>query len=285
MSLGTSRLLARPFGGPDTTYVARADGEVLLSYAEASGSRRRATANRNRVIADPGQGATVSASLGCCTMTDVSTAASLATAAGTLVLAAATFASIRSANRSARVSEFAARTAERSLLAAQRPLLVNSRFQDLPQKVQFYEGKLLDVEGGGATLEVGDDVVYMSASVRNVGTGLAVLLGWTVSVGRQPELVHPPLEDFTEQIRDIYIAPGDMGLWQGALRDPQAEMFRSVVEAITESELFMLYLLYGDFEGGQLVITMFSVRKANDKWGLSAGRHFNVDLPDPRHPE
>lgn len=218
-------------------------------------------------------------------MTDASTAASLATAAGTLVLAAATFASIRSANRSARVSEFAARTAERSLLAAQRPLLVNSRFQDLPQKVQFYEGKLLDVDGGGVTLEVGDDVVYMAASVRNVGTGLAVLLGWTVSVGRQPEAVHPPLEDFTEQIRDIYIAPGDVGLWQGALRDPQAEMYRSVVAAITESEFLMLYLLYGDFEGGQRVITLFSVRKANDKWGLSAGRHFNVDLPDPRHPE
>jgi predicted N-acetyltransferase YhbS len=31
---GTNRLLARPFGGPDTTYVVQSDDEVLLSYAE-----------------------------------------------------------------------------------------------------------------------------------------------------------------------------------------------------------------------------------------------------------
>jgi hypothetical protein len=67
-------------------------------------------------------------------MTDWSTWASVATAAGTLVLATATFASIRSANRSARVSEFAARTAERSRLAAQRPLLVSSRFGEDPEQ-------------------------------------------------------------------------------------------------------------------------------------------------------
>jgi hypothetical protein len=31
---GSGRLRTRPFGGPGTTYVVRADGEVLLSYAE-----------------------------------------------------------------------------------------------------------------------------------------------------------------------------------------------------------------------------------------------------------
>jgi hypothetical protein len=217
--------------------------------------------------------------------TDWSTAASLATAAGTLVLAAATFASIRSANRSARVSEFAARTAERSLLAAQRPLLVNSRFQDPPQKIQFYEGKWVAVDGQGAALEVGDGVVYMAVSVRNVGTGLAVLHGWSVSVGIQTERVHPPLEQFTEQTRDIYIAPGDIGFWQGALRDPQAEGFPAVAAAIEHGEVLVLYLLYGDFEGGQRVITQFSARQTNDKWRISAGRHFYIDQRDPRHPD
>jgi hypothetical protein len=215
-------------------------------------------------------------------MTDWSTWASVATAGGTLVLAVATFASIRSANRSARVSELAARTAERSLMANQRPILVNSRPQDPPQKVEFLEGDIQEVDGSCAEFRVGDGVILMSASLRNVGTGLAVLHGWFVDVGRQTERIHPPVPDFTEQVRDIYIAPGDVSFWLGSLRDPQADIFHAMSEAIENHEMLTLYLLYGDFEGGQRVITQFATRWGNEKWRFAVGRHFNVDRPDPR---
>jgi hypothetical protein len=217
---------------------------------------------------------------------EISTIASLATAAGTLVLATATFASIRSANRSARMSERSARIAERSMLAAQRPLLVSSRLQDLPQKIEFHEGNWMEVEGSGAGLEIsdgGNEVVYMAISVRNVGTGIAVLHGWHVSADLPAERIHPPLEDFTSQVRDIYIAPADTGLWQGALRDPTAAVFADVVAAIANREAFFLYLLYGNFEGGQRVITQFAIRNRTEKWRTSVARHFAVDNPDPRH--
>jgi len=131
------------------------------------------------------------------------------------VLAVATFASTRSANRSARIADRVARTAERSLLAGQRPLLVNSRLADPKQNVQFSEGKLLTVCGGEATLEVSGDAIYMALAARNVGTGLAVLHGWYVQDGLPTSRSHPPVEEFTSQIRDIYLPPGDIGFWQG----------------------------------------------------------------------
>jgi hypothetical protein len=215
-------------------------------------------------------------------VTDWSTIASLATAGGTLVLAVATFASIRSANRSARISERAARTAEQSLLAGQRPLLVSSRLQDPAQKIQYPEGKWLTVEGGSAGLEVTDDVVYLGVSIRNVGTGLSVLHGWHLLVGLQTERSHPPVEEFTTQNLDIYVAPGDNGLWLGALRDPAADLFQAVGDAVKAGEPLVISLLYGDFEGGQRVITQFSLRHANERWLAQATRHFNVDRPDPR---
>ena len=215
-------------------------------------------------------------------MTDWSTIASLATAGGTLVLAVATFASIRSANRSARISELSARTAERSLLAGQRPLLVNSRLQDPPQKIQYPEGMALKVDGGSAAIEVTDDVVYLAVSVRNVGSGLAVLHGWDVQVGLSTERSHPPLEDFTAQNLDIYVAPGDNGLWLSALRDPAAGVFTAVTDAFKAGDPLVINLLYGDFEGGQRVITQITVRHANERWLAQATRHFNVDRPDPR---
>jgi hypothetical protein len=215
-------------------------------------------------------------------VTDWSTTASLLTAGGTLVLAVATFASVRSGNRSARISERAARTAERSLLVGQRPLLVNSRLQDPVQKIQYREGIWLTVDGGTATLEITDEVVYLAVSVRNVGTGLAVLHGWHVGVGLQTERSHPPLEDFTPQQLDIYVAPGDDGLWLSALRDPAADIFHAVAAAVKAGEPLVINLLYGDFEGGQRVITQFSLRRADERWLAQAVRHFNVDRPDPR---
>ncbi len=215
-------------------------------------------------------------------MTDWLTIASLATAGGTLVLAVATFASIRSANRSARISERSARTAERSLLAGQRPLLMNSRQGDPTQKIQYPEGIWLEVDGGSAALEVRDDAVYLAVSIRNVGSGLAVLHGWHVLVGLQTERAHPPLEEFTTQNLDIYVAPGDNGLWLSALRDPAADIFLAVAEAIKTGGSLVISLLYGDFEGGQRVITQFSLRHANEHWLAQATRHFNVDRPDPR---
>jgi hypothetical protein len=221
-------------------------------------------------------------------VTDWATASSLATAGGTLVLAVATFASIRSANRSARIAERAARTAERSLLAGQRPLLVNSRLTDPEQKIQFAEGNWLRVPGSGAAVHVTDEAIYLAAAVRNVGTGLAMMHGWHVQLDRPNERTHPPLEDFTTQIRDIYVAPDDSGVWQGAFRDPEAEIFKAVRAAIEAGDLLVLSLLYGDFEGGQRIVTQFSLRYTAGKeadagrWVASAARHLNVDAPDPR---
>ena len=215
-------------------------------------------------------------------MTDWTTIADLATAGGTLVLAIATFASVRSANRSARTADRAARVAEESLLVGLRPLLVNSRLQDPQQKVTFQEGKIMAVPGGRAVFELADDVVYMSASIRNVGSGLAVLHGWYVCPAVQRDRAHPPLEDFTSQTRDIFVAPGDVSFWQAAFRDPAAESFRLASAAIGAGDPITLFLLYGDFEGGQRVISQFNIRGAGDSWLAEVVRHFNVDRPEPR---
>ena len=101
-------------------------------------------------------------------MVDWSTVASLATAGGTLVLAIATFSSVRSANR-------AARAAERSLLAGLRPVLVPSRLEDREEKLNWVDLHYTHLRGGRATVELVDGIVYLAISVRNVGTGIAVL--------------------------------------------------------------------------------------------------------------
>jgi len=125
----------------------------------------------------------------------------------------------------------------------------------------------------------------MAISVRNVGTGLAVLLGWHVQVGVQQARAHPPLDEFAGQRRDIYVPPGDVGFWQAALRDPTAEVFKAVGAAIEASEPLVISVLYGDFEGGQRVISQFILRHQGQQCLVSAGRHFQLDQPDPREGE
>ncbi|MCW2671669.1 MAG: hypothetical protein JWP14_258 [Frankiales bacterium] len=207
-----------------------------------------------------------------------STASALATAGGTLVLAIATFLSVRSANRSAKA-------AERSLLAGLRPLLVASRPQDLEQKIGFIDQHYVRLAGGSGTAEATEDAVYLTMSLRNVGPGVAVLDGWYVHPERLTATdAHPPAVDsFHRLTRDIYVASGDIGFWQGALRDPEHPQFQPVSEAVIERGPLTVDLLYGDFEGGQRVISRFSLMpRETDGWLLANARHWNLDRPNPR---
>jgi hypothetical protein len=213
-------------------------------------------------------------------MADWVTISALASAGGTLVLAGVTVASVRSANRAARV-------AEQSLLAEQRPLLVQSRVDDPPQKVGFADDVWLHAPGGQADVQATDDAVYLAIAVRNVGTGIAVLHGWHLYPEIQlGENTHTPLEDLTLLSRDIYVAPGDAGYWQGSFRDPASEGYREARAAIEAPQRMSVDVLYGDFEGGQRAISRFllSPRESDGSvvWIASVGRHWNVDRPQPR---
>ena len=210
-------------------------------------------------------------------MTDWVSISSLATAGGTLVLAVATFASVRSANR-------AARAAELSLLAGLRPLLIPSRPADPEQKIFFADDKWLVLPGGGGAAAASDEAVYLALSLRNVGSGIAVLHAWWFSPRRiLGEDAHAPLEDFRRLSRDLYIPVSDQGFWQGAFRDPQTQQFRAAYDAVSSRQPFTVEILYGDYEGGQRMISRFSATPRGDAgWIAAVSRHWNLDRPDPR---
>ena len=207
---------------------------------------------------------------------DWATISSLATAAGTLVLAVATFAAVRSANQ-------AARTAEHSLLAALRPLFVPSRIQDDGQKVLFADGKLLRVPGGCAAVEAENGVIYLTSSLRNVGSGIGIIHGWRFYPDWDPVRPRAELDDFHPQTRDIYLPAGDIGFWQAAFRDQDDPQYDEACKTVTSRGQMTVDILYGDHEGGQRVITRFGLMPRGDEaWLLTAGRYWNVDRPDPR---
>ncbi|MDX6551570.1 MAG: hypothetical protein QOH74_58 [Gaiellales bacterium] len=209
-------------------------------------------------------------------MADWPTVASLATAGGTLVLAGATFAAVRSANR-------AARTAERSLLAGLRPLLLPARLQDPPQKVMWQDQHFAHVPGGRAVAEEVDGVIYLAAAVRNAGQGVAILHGWYCFAGWRPGDNRPtPPDDFHRLTRDIYVAAGDVGFCQGAIRDANDPARSELLAAITGHEQLSLDLLYGDHEGGQRSIARFALAPIEDGYLFSLARQWNLDQPDPR---
>jgi hypothetical protein len=214
-------------------------------------------------------------------MADWATISALATAGGTLALAGVTLASVRSANRAARV-------AEQSLLAAQRPLLVTARVDDAPQKVGFRDDVWFSVTGVQGVARATDEAVYLVIPLRNVGTGIAVLHGWRlfpeIQVGADARPT--PLEEFTPLTRDLYVAPGDLGFWQGSFRDPSSDGYRAARRVIEASQPMSIDILYGDSEGGQRVVSRFTLtpREGEEevRWLASVGRHWNVDRPQPR---
>jgi hypothetical protein len=205
------------------------------------------------------------------------TISSLATAGGTLVLAVATFSAVRSANR-------AARTSERSFLVALRPVLFQSRRDDPPQKIRWVDNHYAHVEGGRASIEEVDGVVYLAMSLRNVGSGIAVIQAWRGERdATNTNLVRPNLDDFCPQTRDLYVPAGDSSFWQAAIREPDDRHRASVLEGIEAGSL-MIDVLYSDHEGGQRTISRFYVNRSPSEestWLCSVVRHWNLDRRDP----
>jgi hypothetical protein len=215
-----------------------------------------------------------------------------------------------------------AKIAQEQFLVQLRPVLTTSRREDPTLKVNFGDTKWVRIPGGGAVGEVGPGegsmgpdtaVVYLAVALRNAGNGIAVLHGWYFYPDWHRDVQHAPLEDFQRQNRDLYIPVGDVGFWQGAYRDtaqPGYEEARKVIEA---REPWTVELLYGDHEGGQRVISRFTMLPIRDQhagspaspsanpsvsssaspdlspgrtpelgWLATASRHWNIDRPDPR---
>lgn len=207
-------------------------------------------------------------------MTDWVSISGLATAGGTLALAIATFSATRSADRATRISELALRQ-------QLRPVLMHSQLDDPEQKIMFAGGHWVRVTGSGAAVEHEDGIVYLSLSLRNVGSGIGVLLGWHVIPEWEPGRLQIPtgLDQFRTQTRDLWIPAGGIGLWQGALRDDSEELHGRMRDvAANHSTHFLIDLLYADHLGGQRSISRFSVIPMPEgRWMNNVVRHWQVD--------
>ncbi len=204
------------------------------------------------------------------------------TSVGTLVLAGATFAAIRASNRAARI-------AERSLLAGLQPLLVAARRDDPAEEVQFADGRIFKAGHGNVLFHHEDGVIYMAMPLRNAGAGIAYLHGYQLEAEPAESVKANPLDParhrrgdvapdasrFAVQQRDVYIAPGENGFWQAALRDPAVPVYAATQEALGTLGRITIDLLYGDLEGGQRTITRFvCLPSEGQTWRCDVAHHW-----------
>jgi hypothetical protein len=212
------------------------------------------------------------------------TLAGIGTAAGTLILAGATFVSVRASARSTRI-------AERALLAAQRPVLAPAGADDPAERVQFADGRLFPVGNGRALVQHDSGVIYLAIPLCNVGAGLALLRGYHLEGQAAGHVAHDPLGQarhrrgdlppaasaFSPQQRDLIISTGRTGFWQAALRDPAADLYKGVAQAIETSGRVTVDVLYGDHEGGQPAITRFVLLPQEaGSWRCDVTRHWSL---------
>jgi hypothetical protein len=124
----------------------------------------------------------------------------------------------------------------------------------------------------------------MAMSLRNSGSGIAVIHGWHLLIEdyRHPN-PHAEPGEFRPQIRDLYVPGDDIGFWQAALRDPADPEYARLVEAVRSPHVLGVELLYTDNEGGQHAIGRFALAPFDEgRWLCSVVKHWNLDRPDPR---
>jgi hypothetical protein len=127
-----------------------------------------------------------------------------------------------------------------------------------------------------------------SRRYRN-SAGLGVCQAWFVRPGIQRRVDEHAQEDqFRTQLRDLYIPGGNVGLWQGAIRDANDPQHGEIASAIARREPLSIELLYSDQVGGQRTISRFSLtpfapEDGDDiSWVLSGNRHWYLDGAGPR---
>jgi hypothetical protein len=95
------------------------------------------------------------------------------------------------------------------------------------------------------------------------------------------------VDDFRTQTRDLYIPGGDVGLWQGALRDYRDAVCTEVAAAIDAREPITIELLYSDQVGEQRTISRFGLTsyeapEGEGVWLATGSRHWFLDRSGPR---
>ena len=138
--------------------------------------------------------------------------------------------------------------------------------------------------GLGRRRRVVDGNIYLAMSVRNSGSGVAVIHGWHLGLEElTQDHAHAEPDEFRRQMRDLYVPGDDVGFWQAAIRDRDDREYEALLEAVEAPRLFAIELLYSDHEGGQRAIGRFSMAPLKDSvWLCSVVRHWNLDRPDPR---
>jgi hypothetical protein len=158
--------------------------------------------------------------------------------------------------------------------------------------VQFADGRVFEVGPGSPLVHEEDDVIYLAIALRNVGAGIAHLRGYRL----EPEPAQSVLDDprgparhlrgdsppdasvFAEQQRDLYVAAGDVGFWQAALRHPGTDLFTATTDAVRTGGRITIDLLYGDHEGGQATITRFVLLCGPERrWRCDVAHHWSLD--------
>jgi hypothetical protein len=137
----------------------------------------------------------------------------------------------------------------------------------------------------GGTLILG-----VATPIRNVGNGMAIIDGWEPFAGQKKATdAWGALEDFRRQTRALWVAPGDVAFWQGALRDDTDALQKEISSGVADGAL-PVDLLYLDHEGGQRTVSRFSlIRQKNDEvlgedegrpgehWWVSLSLHHDIE--------
>jgi hypothetical protein len=78
----------------------------------------------------------------------------------------------------------------------------------------------------------------------------------------------------------VAIPAGDIGFWQGAIRDPNDAVYAGLLDAARRRRPFTFDILYGDHESARRTISRFAITPGGESdWYCGAVKRWNLDQP------
>src|SRR5205807_2635652 len=89
----------------------------------------------------------------------------------------------------------------------------------------------------------------------------------------------PHFDSFVLQQRSLYVPAGDVGYWQGAIRECDTDRGdgEALRKAIESGGRLTLYLRYADQDGGHDTVTRYTLSTdENGDWLFGIARHWSL---------
>jgi hypothetical protein len=152
------------------------------------------------------------------------------------------------------------------------PVIIPAKAHGIKWIVRFTPHKHVVLENFDSYTDEDDQYVYFAVALRNIGAGIAVVLGTDASPKADLDDLVPkhvaPLSGMRRMARNMYLAKSDAAYLVFWTTSASSGIYKVIYDAVPKRQDIVLDLIYSDQDGRQMTVSRFEL-----SWAMDVNRY------------